>query len=240
MSQNRFPTVEDMLWHYGRHPARAFIEFAPSQLRKRYEELNAEHWLSDLTPAFEAFKTDNPTEIREAFEVANKTMNDRLATTRECQETVRKYLMKDALFGLGYVLPRSLEDSPKRVPAQAWATFLNWSKDTLEHHGLAFAGIRIVSHHWENEISKRWRAEHMPPPEIEKPSRGRPSRKEQIEEAIRTLTADGALSPEMTVKGQIQLVRQRVLDLAPDDERESKGLGDEVIRRALKEVQEFE
>lgn len=160
--------------------------------------------------------------------------------------------------GIGYLMPRSLQDKPIPIPAEAWAGEVDWENNELRGAGLHFVGVRIRIPTWsllleksgvvpspmpelanalcaeteqvESNSGSGGTVSNPLPTAIEPPSKGRPSDKDALLEAMRRLPLDYKISAE----SQVEAIRQLALIIL--DGKPKTGLKRKTI---LKYIAEF-
>jgi hypothetical protein len=78
------------------------------------------------------------------------------------QQELMRHIWHHRLFTYGYVLPRSIEDVPVRIPDDFWAGKVDWEKSAVEGNGLSFISVRIV--HPNSEKQTRAQLLELPAP----------------------------------------------------------------------------
>ncbi|MBE7638691.1 MAG: hypothetical protein JJ879_14150 [Sneathiella sp.] len=154
------------------------------------------------------------------------------AKIRKIKESIQtemfRALKARKVLAYGYDYPRKASDQAQEVPEELWSSFNDWSKDSLSTNGLRMDAIRLIPINW---ISKAPSPDPAP-----KASPGRPSRKDQILTAFEALDQEGKINRGNSMHSHCDLIREWILRHYPDESEQTKGLGDQIIRKTISPV----
>lgn len=236
------PEQSSVLWGRGVPLSEAQWKFAdPSISRQAVSKIRAieaqpESAFDDLPETTkESVKSPELSWLREATAVLKPValQND---ARRDCEKDVAAQLQTEALYGIGYHLPRSPTDSPCAIPADVWTGKVDWENDTVEGGGMKFVQVRIIpksQNLFNVNTSSADRTKYQEPP------RGRPSRTDEIEAAFRALDAEGAIATHVdNIKSLFWPVIDKIGELSPEKAGDMTGLSDKTLYREIKRLLE--
>lgn len=185
----------------------------------------------DLKEAFEA--------VVDAVEAVERDFSAGLRARAQAAKYVLQALQAGLLIALGYLVPRNPASLPQQIPPdlfdsrhiENWREC--WSKSAVRGAGLEFVSVKVVRSSW---IAKTSASKQLPKPEAAIAARrrpGRPSSKDAITEAVRSLFAEDKLAASNSRKKNISVIRGRVHELYPSLFPGDKGLADETIAKYL-------
>lgn len=185
----------------------------------------------------ERFRTESDAETSTAFQKASQEASTGIVQTLlegfkaqqaiiannnyriKIEDVLLKGLRTEQLFGLGFVVPRDLEDIPKPVPSDLWGGEINWHKGIVVAQELRMESVRVVN----REIL-------LPPPSQNDASQGRPSRSEDTIRAFEELWEMGKISLKPPMRKNYPIIRQYVMERYPNKDNDDTGLSDNVMQ----------
>ena len=217
------------IWKRGLTLSKARWQFAPKELREEYDREVAE---SRRRPRMAT--SAGSTSLVEQLAITSSALSRMSAgweVALDALEAGTKKLVpllaKGHLFAYGYKIPRDVDDTPRRLPADLFdGSSINWKRSTVKGNGLEFAAVRIVDPKWVGEIKS------INGDAGDKPRPGRPSMQTAIQEAVEALMNEDALRFDQPMKSHYSLIRERVMKHHPELTH-PRGLGDETIRKVL-------
>ena len=230
------------IWERGIWLAEAPYHFAPNALRAEYEAPEIAIPFSGMAGihmvAAQIAEQDKRRQFLSAMQrlhEASEMASARFGTYGEMIEHLLRSLQIRKLIAYGFRIPRNTNSEPEQIPPDLFQRrHIDWAASSISGAGLEFVSVRALRPNWIKEANAR--SAQLPKPESVAPRRrppGRPSSKEAITDAIRSLIAEGKLPNADTRKENITIVRARVHALFPGRFPNDKGLKEETIGKYL-------
>jgi len=226
------------IWGLGIPLRDAPYNFAPDGLREAWDSppiLMAVSFVGELALAF-AKKTDHerdPKYREMALQVreSKRRVDAQVAAGVEMADRLLSGIRDGRYVAYGYKKPRDVKDRRVKIPTDVFVReYINWRHSSIKGADLEFVSVLIFESGLEPEIDADLKSSHAAEHHSK---RGPSSSRRAIEEAIRSLIADGFLPNHDLQKQNVELVRQRVHDLHPGEFPKDRGLSDETIRKTL-------
>ncbi len=227
-----------MNWDEGLTLHQAKFRYGERELVERYRQIQQAdprtallQVLSDQIEAITKPKT-NPAETilqDPRFQAASKLSKEENDIDRQLDARIVGFLKAGQLVGLGYALPRAPDAMPVRIPSDVWAGRIHWKDDKVEGNGLAFIAVRIVRPIAAAPTQKALRA-----PE---PTKGRPSRRDQLEAAFHALDDEGRIPnhPD-NKKALFNALLDKLDELYPEQAGDRRGLSDKTLYKLVSDL----
>ncbi|HEX4077500.1 MAG TPA: hypothetical protein VHX61_01315 [Rhizomicrobium sp.] len=232
------------IWEHGIWLGDAPYYFAPTTLRVKYDEpenaLPPPSGGADIEPApAELAEQDLPQLLqsvtRRLHELGGKYVW-RSQVSQQMNERLLQSLQSGKLIAYGFPVPRNSDTRPVPIPPDLFErrNIDSWKNSTIRGAALEFVSVRVFRPNWLKKLDFRPLQLPKPQPaESQQRPPGRPSSKDAVTAAIRSLIAGGQLLNGKSRKENIAVVRARVHELFPSRFPKDRGLAEETIGKYL-------
>lgn len=168
-------------------------------------------------------KNELPTVEDPRFKEATALNTEQLEIHRELEKRLLGFLSRGQLVGIGYSLPRTPDARPAEIPQDVWTGRVKWDKDEVDGNGLRFIAVRVVR---PQTVASTPQIQTLAP-DI---SKGRPSRREQVEAAFWALDKEGRI-PDFpdNKKSLFAPIIDKIDELFPEEAGNRAGLRDKTL-----------
>lgn len=220
MSQNSHRNWK--LWNHG-----ADLYFAPqtfiSEIRKAEIRVECEEmWKTSLDQMKQASDQIILGPIVNTISL-NTTGVVNFSFDRECRKTIKSWLQRGQLLGLGFAFPRQPADQPEFLPIDMWDGKIDWRNSSLAKDGLRYMSIKIVNARQLVDQSSFKETSTI----------GRPTRSDHIVVAFHSLFEAGEIVLRSPMSQNYQPVRSYVMAHHPNENQDDTGLGDKVMQKIV-------
>jgi len=150
----------------------------------------------------------------------------------EMRNNILLYINSGALVGFGFEAPRRLGDTPHELLPEYWLEKCDWDKGEIAAQSLRFVEVRVLSRTKIEQLLGLNSSKHLP--EQIKPKVGRPSVRQDIEDAVRAIIDEGKIDTKASMKSHYPLIRAWLRQNRPASAPTSEKPGNESLRRVFK------
>jgi len=226
------------LWRWGHNNDRCFISMRPLSERRRYirlEKLSLGYSGKRLEQTFSAIKNHTAP----SFEaVPNSPKSKREVEFLEWQQELKRSALNaihnGTLFGLGFVVPRGIDDIPTLVPPDLWRNIdLGFKSNEFKRDGLKIVDVKVCYVNWLNKFEETQITTGSPQQSLLANPVGRPSKALLIEEAFYIAANTRRLNLHVPMNSNYPVIRDIIQKYWPDEYADGKGLGEEAMRKVI-------
>lgn len=214
---NSTPNNNHLLWANAIPMRQAAIAYAPKNLRAQWDSTQKVSILKTLTDGLKASPKDGPQGMdlfMKAMEKPQKIHQTRIEIQETCQANILRYIQSGALQSFAFAAPRTVSASPIELESRVWRGRLKWPDSTITHESLTFVEVRLIT---PNNVKTLLAAKlEKIIPTTTRPVVGRPTIKNDIEDAFQSLLAAGKFDLEASVKSQCQDIRRWLVHFKTD------------------------
>lgn len=218
--------------------------FPPGSQREDFEEskYNAAAIMSfyskELKP--DASGMDVLRSISEAMAQARSLDEGRQRLWEQGQALIARAMKSGDIRAFGFENPRSIKDLPVELDYTDLATAesFRWSKGVYKSHGVHVIEVRFMAQVRMQELltqsAQTSPVVHELPAETDRPSKGRPTIRPQVEAAFQALSQAGKIDLNAPRKHNFPLIKQWIVKNCSELPVSNGVPSDEAIRRILK------
>jgi len=218
------------IWKKGKTLNQSIYQFTDAEILSEHENIELK---------FKEFNSKNLQELLSDIAQGVTQLNQFSTKVKDSFEKIKRNLLNiiisEKLIGLGYEAPVKSSDYPKIIPLHIWPlkiNEINWDDSSISRNGIEFLNIRIIKKSaLNNKISKKEKT--LPKTKIVDKKPGRPTIKNKIIAAYTLLKKEEKIDYLKNFKSHTESIQKTVRQLNPEL-KDNKGLGVEVIRRAVK------
>lgn len=228
----RAPMDTCEIWKRGILLQNAWYRFANPEQQARYQELSKSHnpgaCLQRILDGVSEFQGDEAGKwqyLSEATSAEFSVMSDHVNLLKK---QVLHWQRNGTLLAYGFQQPRGANDTPVRVPEDIWDGRVDWNQSKVSSGSLVIEAVRLIYY--------KHAEQHQGLIQKDKQRPGRPTRRPQIMSAYGTLKDSGQIDFAGSLGDHYAAIRRQVLSENPTDPSGEKGLGNEAIRRTLRDI----
>lgn len=234
-------TLDDkyLIWKKSIPMCEAAFRFAPKDLRDQWESAHKASALTTFMDGLKAAPKPAPEDglhglglFNDLMEEPQKIMQERSEVKKTCEANILQYIQSGALQSYAFGAPRTVDAPPIKLDPRIWGGTLNWPDNTIIHESLTFVEVRLINPY---SIKKLLGANlDKVIPVSTTPAAGRPTIKNDIEEAFQSLFDAGKFDLDASVKSKCQDIRNWLIHFKPDGSYGPDKPKYDAIRRHLK------
>lgn len=161
-----------------------------------------------------------------------RILQERSEIKKTCETNILRHIQSGALLSYGFCAQRTVEASPIKLERRVWGGTRKWSENTIAHESLTFVEVRLINPH-SIKILLGASLDKIIPASTS-PTAGRPTIKNDIEEAFRSLLDAGKFDLDASVKSKCQDIRNWLIHFKSDGNYGPNKPKYDAIRRHLK------
>lgn len=235
------PTTAKFYWDRGSLLTNARLQFAPLELRREWQALQAR---SAITEAQEHLEQNQPSDkswmnlLGTALQGAQEVVKARQDVLKRAEEHVTGRINSGDLVAVGFDAPRKSHSIPVEIERTHWLNSVNWDNSEIRSQGLHFVQVRLAIRVAEvpaSDAKLTTKTTDFSPSNkkvvhVRARKRGRPAIGPYVKTAFAELLNAGEIDTNASAKSHFEKVRAWVLKNKSADQIDGLTFGDEGIR----------